>query len=445
MSLLNKIIVLINLITFPFIIFSGCSSRYETSSINQDSTIVYAPKDANGINARITFCKKLNTKTNEPINEGTVFTIKKDAKVYAFVNLENKKLNNNHGLMFHIDWIEPDGNSFFKKRIDLLPDNPTQVITSAISVPPGKRDPGNYALRVYLFRELIAEKKFMLKAASNDSAIVNLIAEKDSITAKITLCEKLSRKSGKRINSGTVFTIKKKAKVHAVVDLKIIPINQSNMNTLSSRSFTLYTDWIGSDGKSFYRKKIVLSFKPSITPISSTISIAPAKRQPGNYIFRVYLLNKLLSEKNFVLKKADKVFIDNNKKRITSTIKTKIDLCKKINKKTGKLIGEANVFTIKKNARVHAIVNINNLKKYSSKKLKFYFDWVGPDDSTFYKKKIDLTMNDSSTSIKSSISITPKKRQEGNYKVRLYLSNKLLAEKDFKLETSDKDSTKNKQ
>ena len=38
------------------------------------------------------------------------------------------------------------------------------TLKSSISTPPGKRDPGTYSLQVYLFRELIAEKSFQLRA-----------------------------------------------------------------------------------------------------------------------------------------------------------------------------------------------------------------------------------------------------------------------------------------
>ncbi len=441
MNKIKKALCITYLFSFLVILLTGCSSRYEVPNIQQDSTIVYLPKDTNGINVKILFCKNINAKTDEPVNESSVFKIKEDAKIYAVAKLENVKQNNDHGLMFHIDWIEPSGNSFFTKRIDFLPGDPTQLLTSSITVPPEKREPGNYFLRIYLFRELIAEKGFLLKASSGEVSVLKSIVSADSLAANIILCEKINSKNGRLINPGTVFTIKEKGYVHAVVNLKVVPIDQLNSSSFQNRNITVYAEWIGPDNKSFYRKKIALSLNSSST-IRSAISITPGKRLPGNYSFRFYLLNKLLAEKNFILKKEDKNLIKKNKKEFTDGIKAKIALCRKVNKKTGKLIGTANIFTINNKAKVHAIVNLKNQNTHNSRKLNFYFDWLGPNDSSFYKKRIKIALSDSSSVIKSSISIAPTKRRAGNYKVKFYLSHKMLAEQDFKLITAEKDSAK---
>ncbi len=71
--------------------------------------------------------------------------------------------------MFHIDWIDSTGNSLYKKRIDLSPSDSSSRIISSISLSPPKRKVGEYIVRVYLFRELIAEKKFQLVELNTDS------------------------------------------------------------------------------------------------------------------------------------------------------------------------------------------------------------------------------------------------------------------------------------
>jgi hypothetical protein len=69
------------------------------------------------------------------------------------------KVQNN----FLIDWIDPDNNSFYNKKVRLSPGDSTLKIISSISISPQKRLPGNYLLKVYYSKELIGEKKFLLK------------------------------------------------------------------------------------------------------------------------------------------------------------------------------------------------------------------------------------------------------------------------------------------
>ena len=102
-------------------------------------------------------------------------------------------------------------------------------------------------------------------------------------------------------------------------------------------------------------------------------------------------------------------------------------------KKTGKIIGAGTVFTIKKKAKVRAIIDLENRDDYLDNELKFKVEWIGPDSNSFYSKLIDLSPGDSSSTLKSSISITPKKRQPGNYILRVYLYKTLFAEKKFEL------------
>jgi len=150
------------LITLLLLVGAGCSSRIEMPVTGADSTIVYPAKKADGISAKITLCRKVDKKTGKRIGTGTVFTIMEKERVRAFVDLENRFVYGDRELMFHFDWIGVNGRSFYRKRIDLSPDDSSSTINSSISIPPDKRQPGKYILRIYLFRELIAEKKFEL-------------------------------------------------------------------------------------------------------------------------------------------------------------------------------------------------------------------------------------------------------------------------------------------
>jgi len=270
-------------------VLSGCSSRNETPTYNEDSTIVYSPNQPDAITAKITLCRKVGKKTGKRIGTGTVFTIKEKAKIHAFFDLENRKSFADKEMMFHIEWIGPDDKSFYRKRIDLLQHDSSSTINSSISITPGKRQQGCYNVRLFLFRELIAVKRFELRD------YVPMTGIEFDITANITLCRKVGKKTGKRIGEGTVFTIKKKAKVRAIIDLE-------NRDEYLDHEMKFKIEWIGPNGKSFYKKKIDLSPGNSSSTIKSSISVTPKKRKPGNYIFRIYIYKTLLAEKKFELR-----------------------------------------------------------------------------------------------------------------------------------------------
>jgi len=287
---INRITLNLFLIALLLQAFSGCSSRNETPTTSEDSTIVYSPKQPDGVSAIITLCRKVGRKTGKRIGEGTVFTIMEKAKVHAFFDLKNRKYFSDKEMMFHAEWIGPNGKSFYRKRIDLLPDDSTSTLKSSISITPEKRQAGNYIVRFFLFRELIAEKKFELR----DEVIIT--GKEFDISANIILYRKMGKKTGKMIGAGTVFTIRDKAKVRAIIDLE-------NRDDYLNNELKFKLEWVGPDSNSFYRKMIDISPGDSSSTIKSSISITPKKRQPGNYIFRVYLYKTLLAEKKFELRK----------------------------------------------------------------------------------------------------------------------------------------------
>jgi len=328
--------------------------------------------------------------------------------------------------MFHIDWLDSSGNSLFKKRIDLTTNDSSTTLTSSINISPDKRQPGNYSLRVYLYRELIAEKKFKL---INQKSVSNEVITRDlteSIKARITFCQGISQKTQKLIGAGNKFTIKDKAKVLAIIKLE-------NKDT-SGQNLTFYADWIGPNDNSFYKKRIKVTPKSSSFTISSSISIPPEKRQPGKYLLRVYLLDKIISEENFELIKAEKKENVSSTKTKAENISARITFCQKVDKKTGEPINPDTVFTIKDIDNIKAFINIAKQDTSGTKPMSFLVNWIGPNDSSFYKKKIELLSDDSISTISSSISISPKKRQPGKYLLRVYFIKELIAEKNFTLQ-----------
>ena len=270
-------------------LMTACSSRLETPVIEDDLTIVYPSKKASGISAKITLYRKVEKKTGNLLGSGTIFTIREKANLRAVVDLENLYNNTYKDLMFHFDWIGPNGKSFYLKRVDLAHNDSTSMINSSISISPEQRQPGEYILRIYFFRELIAEKKFEIlpKFKFNPS-------KNEGITTGITLYRKKSKKTGKLIGEGTVFKIKEKTKVRALVELE-------NRSAYGDQELMIRYEWIGPDGNSFYRKQIDLFPGDSTSIIRSSISIPPEKRQPGKYSLRVYLYDTLIAEKEFEL------------------------------------------------------------------------------------------------------------------------------------------------
>jgi hypothetical protein len=308
--------ILAIIITTTLFLTSGCSTRENSPIVLDDLTIVYPSKSPNGIYAKITFGNKISKKTGKPLKTGTVFRLQKKAKVYATIELMDYKSQSQNELMLHIDWLDSTGNSLYKKSFDISPTDSSSRVSSSISISPPKRKVGKYSVRVYLFRELIAEKKFQLVKSIPESETVktknssekkiksekNVEVQKSTkpkvkteiVKANIILCRKVSKKSGKLIGEGTIFTIKEKAKVKAIV-------NFEKQDIKTNEQLKFYFKWIGPDGKSFYKKRVVYTTSnPSFT-ISNSISITPEKRQPGTYILQVVFHKKIIAEQKFEL------------------------------------------------------------------------------------------------------------------------------------------------
>lgn len=305
----RKILIFL-LIALAQLVLSVCSDRIENPIEGETSTLIYPSKSANGIEATIKFCERINKQTNKTVKENTIFTLKKNAKVYTLVDLINKNYYEYTKLMFHIDWLDSSGNSFYKKRIDLSPSDSISRITSSISITQKKRKVGNYIVRVYLFRELIAEKHFQLVDSFKKSITLKKrtksekkIEVKKSVKPKITtqileaniiLCRKISKKTGRPIGSGTIFTIKDRAKIKAIV-------NVEKSEIITNEQMTFNFKWIGPDGKIFYKKRVVYTSSNRSFTISSSISTIPEKRVPGTYTLQVTSRKIIIAEQKFQL------------------------------------------------------------------------------------------------------------------------------------------------
>jgi hypothetical protein len=268
--------------------FPSCSERVSEPVVMPDLTIVYPAKDPDDISARITFSRYFGQKTGRQWGRTSVFPIKEDENVYAVVALENRLKKLDRDLMFHLDWLRPDGQSVYMKEVILPAGDSTCTIESSVSSSPGIRQPGNYSLRVYLFRELIAEKYVELR---NDR-------EMEKVIGDIIFYKSIDQESGEMKGVDTVFEIKKKGILRAQVNL-------TNLDVYQDEELPFRMEWSGPDGGSFYSKKIDLIKGDSISFINSSISITPDKREPGEYLLRVYLFDDVIGKKEFVLKQSD--------------------------------------------------------------------------------------------------------------------------------------------
>lgn len=394
------------------VMMSGCSTRQGTPVIDQDSTRVWLPKHDTAVNAHILLCRKISKKSGRLIDVGNEFNLGEKESVKAFVKLDNRFFYGDKELMFHFDWIDQDGNSFFMKKIFLTAEDTASSIFSSVSMSPESRQPGDYLFRVYFFRELIAEKQFKVLPADT-TPITN------DFTANINFCKKLDKKTGELIDQDTVFEIKEKGRITAVVDLR-------NRKPASDKELLLELNWIGPDGKSFYSKEIDLNPNDTVSKINSSVSAE--SRSPGSYLFRISIDGEILGEENFSLIPEIKV-----SKPVVPSINAQIALSKGVDKNTDQQVNIDSVFNINKKGKIHAFAKLQNRKAYAGTDLKLTIDWIGNDGKSFYKKQIEISANDTTSIIRSAISISPETRLPGNYQVKVVLSKKVIGIRKFRL------------
>jgi hypothetical protein len=408
------------------IINSGCASRSEVYSTDADSTAIYPSKKTDGVSTKIALYSYVSKRTGKRVDEGMTFTIGENENVRAAIEFENVFKENKRTQTFHFDWLDPDMNSIYLKRIDISPTDSATTLFSSISVSPDKRVAGEYRFRIYHFRELIAEKKFDLR--DPDTTFLN---GNNRISASIVLCRSTDKKTGLPVGVDSVFSIKDKAKVKAIADLEI-------PGRYKEKELPFCFDWIDSMGKAFYRKQITL--KPGDSSVlNSSVFISPGLHLPGNYTLQLYLNDDLISEKKFALQTEPEPVIVKIER-----IKASIKLCRKIDKETGEPVGEGDVFNIGDKENVRAIVGVENRSDFGERKIKFSIDWIGPDGEAFYHKQAEISPADSLSSVISSISTAPGKRQPGKYLVQINQSGQIVAEKRFELqeETAGKPAKK---
>jgi hypothetical protein len=102
-----------------------------------------------------------------PVDERAVET-EEGARVQANIRLENVYARGRRPLSFHFVWLNPEKRKIFKRMLAYTPNDSVQVLASSLTISPTKRAPGLYALQVFLFRELIAEKLIELRGTGHE-------------------------------------------------------------------------------------------------------------------------------------------------------------------------------------------------------------------------------------------------------------------------------------
>jgi len=142
-------------------------------------------------------------------------------------------------------------------------------------------------------------------------------------SAAITLCRKVSRKSGRPIGAGDSFKMAGKSYVNALVDFRGVQ---------PGRTYVVHLVWVRPDGKAIFRKyaevvqtvqeddsfrtvirwldgvdlhkvkRDTLTSEEPVFTLQSRLNISnKKKRVPGQYALRVYLDRRLLLARSFMV------------------------------------------------------------------------------------------------------------------------------------------------
>lgn len=274
---------------------AGCWQHkpIDISTRNNDSTSI------------ITLCRSYSSETWRSEGTARAFPLFGDDDIRAIFDINHLIADGFvRPQIFHIEWLDNENDLLYRKQVDLQPGDSTRWLESSISVSPQTRKPGIYQIRLYHFREMVALQKFELLPM--DSIIETWVPQ---LQPEIILYNKTSRKTGEMIGVGNEFEIREKGYVRAQMILKktIKPV---------THELQLAVDWMDSGDSSFFRKDITLYPGDSLTDISSSISIPPDKRTPGNYRLQLWLFDTVVAERAFrLIEKTQKAELSKQNKK----------------------------------------------------------------------------------------------------------------------------------
>jgi hypothetical protein len=155
--------------------------------------IITGPADPGHLQAAVTLCRRISSKTDRRYGIGRSFSLGQDRRVVALVDFHQAKPGRTYPV--HLVWLAPGGKEIFRKYAEVtLSDQepgfqadilwrkaedfsyrkqeslqntePRFVLDSQLNIGPERdRAEGVYTFQVYLFRELILEEAFELQAS----------------------------------------------------------------------------------------------------------------------------------------------------------------------------------------------------------------------------------------------------------------------------------------
>ena len=178
-----------------FMCVIGCGEEDVARIRDGASLTAETTATAEGFGADVVLCRRVGSKTGKRIAVGDSFVElpeKKNRYINAFVDVTSAPVGEHQ---LHLVWIKPGGKEMFRKAAEVTvtatadgfttdvvwfkaedlhdrkadetvtSDNPDFTLHTRLNVAPGKeRETGEYALRAYWNRELLAQRTFTFAA-----------------------------------------------------------------------------------------------------------------------------------------------------------------------------------------------------------------------------------------------------------------------------------------
>ncbi len=394
-------------------VFLSCASRDHSQVINNDSTYIFPAKNSEDFNTNIILGNRAGSLTGRPVLQGQFLPIGEKQRVYAMILIDHLNPNSGGTHLFHIEWISPNQRVLYKKQITLSTSDTSDFFLSSIGT--SMRETGNYLLRVYYFRELIAEKAFTLVP---EAVYVDSLRKK--LGAEITFCRKIDKQTGERIGADSIFFNGKKRWVTAIVDFKQQPLFHED-------ELKFRMEWIGPDDKVTYNKLLTFKQEDNDFIVKSSLSLKPEKRQPGQYKLNVYFFRYLIAGGQFTLKPEE--IKTGQKIKWINIGPIPIRFYTKNKRQQDVWNENGNEFYITRNEKVYVSIDVSKTQIDTTRELSIH--WISPAGKVFFRKTIRLSDVESLQHITSSISTDPEKRKPGRYAIRVIYLNGIAAEKQF--------------
>jgi hypothetical protein len=104
-----------------------------------------------------------------------------------------------------------------------------------------------------------------------------------------------------------------------------------------------------------------------------------------------------------------------------------ISFCSRVGKESGTLYGVSDVFTLRDEAKVYGVIDLTNVRP--GEELVLHVLWLTPDGRDAFLKRVVVKPDGPEARVETSLSLSPRRRDPGAYRLKVYLFRMLLAEK----------------